>query len=124
MARKYRFPDRQSAEDAYHYTDKERLKAEWFASALLMGKLQQVGTVRESSWTTTVCWFATQHSYFVAAYTSDRGSCHCIRGVWDTDELGPIVAALLRYDDSHDFGRLLDKARYEAVRSTRETISC
>lgn len=111
--RKYRFPDRATAEDAYVQADRQRLLTEWFATALLTGTTVRVGAMAIDGAYQTVGYVALQHTALVYCVTHE-GPPHCIRGIWDTDSVGDVIAGLMRHDDTHDLGRLLDKARQEA----------
>jgi hypothetical protein len=115
--RKYRFKSRADAEDAFNCCDRERLQAEWFASAIVMGTTTQVGVASDGCRNNTVGYFTTRHSAFVYVLSEQTSySPHCIRGIWDIDNVGHIVGALLRSEDTHDFGRMIDQARTLATR--------
>jgi hypothetical protein len=113
--RKYRFRDRATAEAAYTEADRNRLYAEWFATAVISGTTREVGSVKDGCAVVTAGYVTLRHSTLVYAITDD-GPPHCIRGIWDAggEDLPDVIAGLMRFDDSHDFGRLLDHARSEA----------
>lgn len=110
---KYQFKTRADAETAYKETDRQRLASEWFATAIMQGRLVEMGKFNEGYRIVTVGYFITTHSAFVYA-THNEDRIHCIRGIWDVDHLADLIAALMRYEDSHEFGRLLDAARTAA----------
>lgn len=118
MARKYRFHTRIEAEASYLRADQQRVYTEWFASALLNGQTKTVGIGQYGSRKTVVGHFGTPNCSFVFALHEDSTLSNRIAGVWlaDGEELRNNIASLLRYEDSHEFGRLLDRARTEAFR--------
>ncbi len=112
--RKYRFASRADAEDALRKSERAHLLAEWFASALIEGRITYVG----KDGTTKVGYFTTRHSAVVFAYVFDLriDSPHCIRGLWDADDMHDLIVALSRHEDTRELGRLLDLARTISIR--------
>jgi hypothetical protein len=115
--RKYKFADRGQAEDKFESADRRRLIAEWFASALLTGRVNHVGHVDvEGNWTTHVGYFTVRYSAIVFAYrlSSDERRVHCIRDLADIDNMGQLIRDCLRHEPTRRYGELLDKARIKA----------
>jgi hypothetical protein len=117
MARKYQFKGRAEAEQAYREADRARLRAEWLATAILGQTAKRVGLCKDGATTISVGYVALTHSVLVFALT-DGESIHRIRGIWDADDeqICNVIAGLMRYEDTHEFGRLLDAARYSGLR--------
>jgi len=97
---------------------RQRLLTDLFATALQQGTIHTAGQVRDGSQTTTVGYFVTRDCAIVFAAT-DEGPQHCIRGIWDAAEeaaeLGKTVTQLLKSNDTHELGRLIEKARGDAL---------
>lgn len=100
--RKYKFRDRAEAEANYQAEHDQRLRSEWFLSAVLTGTVQRVGSARRYGTTYTAFAFATRHRYFVAVQCGDSGQ-HVVEGVYDIhsagQELQCIIAGLDRVTD-------------------------
>jgi hypothetical protein len=97
---------------------RQRLLTDLLATALLQGATHTVGQVRDGSQITTVGYFVARDCAIVFA-TTDDGPLHCIRGMWDAAEeaaeLGKTVTQLLKCNDTHELGRLIEKARGDAL---------
>lgn len=125
--RKYRFKSRAEAEEAYQVADRGKLLAEWFASALLKQSYTLVRTVTYNGAITDVGYYNTRSTSVVfATYVPQRPEDpHCIRGLWDSDseQFRNVVAALMRDEETHDFGRALDEARAAAWAADRASVA-
>jgi hypothetical protein len=119
--RKYRFPDRASAEEAWLNADNRRLYAEWFASAILMGRTHTVDAIKDGDRTEIVGFFVTRYCAFVyAVLTGTKDSFHVIRGIWECDdrELDSIIRSHATHGDK--IGELYDKARTACRNNTHD----
>lgn len=115
--RKYRYKNRAEAEDAWLKTERQRLLAEWFATALIQEQTTIVAkNIFETHHRITTGFFTLRHSSVVFAYYQKRTGPHCLIGIWDadSDELRELITSFVRIPDAHDLGIALDKARREA----------
>ena len=88
---KYRFKTRAEAEAAYQEADGKRMRAEWFATAILQGRTVDVGEAMDGDKPIRVGYFVTQHSGFVYAVADDPRCIHTIRGVWNEGDMGLLI---------------------------------
>lgn len=114
--KKYLFESRSQAEEMYREADRERLRAEWFATAALQGRLRRLRSCVDGTNMLDVGYFTTTHSAFVYVIVTNGDKIHCIRGLWESDsnQLRGVIAALMRYGDSHAFGAALHEAQAAA----------
>ncbi len=116
--RKYQFKDRADAEEAYREADRARLRAEWLLTAWIQGKCKAIASVEDKA----IGYVTLNHSALVYVLRT-HDSIHCVTGLWDCDseQIGNVIAGLLRYEDSHELGLAIDRARAAAWHSLLAT---
>ena len=115
--RKYKYPDRATAEQAYREQDRQRLLTEWFATALLNKTTQNVGHTKDFN----VGYVVFRHSAIVYAVRRND-SVHRISGLWDVDD--ERLAGLIRNEvNDCRFAGLLETAKREATNKLWHSVA-
>lgn len=115
--RKYRFPNRATAEREYERADRGRLRVEWLLSAILGNRHKETDRLMGYR----VGYVVLRHSVLVYAIKPSDG-IHRVLGIWDVDddELRTTIDDMIRSSDgtTHDLGIILDRARHAAFLET------
>ena len=117
--RRYRFRDRAEAEAAYQEADGKRMRAEWFATAILQGRTVDVGEVMDGYRPVKVGYFVTKHWAFVYALADDLECIHTIRGIWNEDDMGLLINGQ-SWRGCEDYRELLITAQKRAAAALSE----